>query len=171
MSKRSQFTTITPLPSSLSRETVVAFLHDHEEMIDLNPLVKERHPIPIPPHAPLDEQDCRWYSLTDKITYLPGGLAEGDITYTCAFHDLDDGLQTHCYAPAGLTIRDKWTVGGSLPGETSRPAELGLNVPPTGLYLREDVNMKCNVFMTSFVKKTLKKSHAALVDRLKIKAE
>lgn len=31
--------------------------------------------------------------------------------------------------------------------------------------------MRCNVIMTSFVKKTLKKSHAALVDRLKIQAE
>lgn len=31
--------------------------------------------------------------------------------------------------------------------------------------------MTCNVIMASFVKKTLKKSHAALVDRLKIKAE
>jgi hypothetical protein len=31
--------------------------------------------------------------------------------------------------------------------------------------------MRCNVIMTGFVKKTLKKSHAALVDRLKIKAE
>ncbi len=31
--------------------------------------------------------------------------------------------------------------------------------------------MRCNVIMAGFVKKTLKKSHAALVDRLKIKAE
>lgn len=49
--------------------------------------------------------------------------------------------------------------------------ELGLKVPPTGLYLREDVDMRCNVIMASFVKKTLKRSHAALVERLKIKAE
>lgn len=31
--------------------------------------------------------------------------------------------------------------------------------------------MRCNVIMASFVKKTLKKSHAALIDRLKIKAQ
>lgn len=31
--------------------------------------------------------------------------------------------------------------------------------------------MRCNVIMASFVKKTLKKSHAALVDRLKVKAQ
>lgn len=171
MSKRTVFTTVTPLPPNITREVVVNFLHDHEEMIDLNPLVKERHPIPPPPHASPDELNCQWFSLTDKISYLPGGLVTGDVTYTCAFHDLPDGVQTHCYAPAGLTIRDKWSVGGSLPGEIPQPSELGLNLPPIGLYIREDVNMKCNVFMAGFVKKTLKKSHAALVDRLKIKAE
>ncbi|KAK0672298.1 hypothetical protein QBC41DRAFT_314125 [Cercophora samala] len=171
MSKRTVFTTVTPLPPNITREVVVNFLHDHEEMIDLNPLVKERHPIPPPPHASPDELNCQWFSLTDKISYLPGGLVTGDVTYTCAFHDLPDGVQTHCYAPAGLTIRDKWSVGGSLPGEVPQPSELGLNLPPIGLYIREDVNMKCNVFMAGFVKKTLKKSHAALVDRLKIKAE
>ncbi|KAK4171637.1 hypothetical protein QBC36DRAFT_390996 [Triangularia setosa] len=171
MSKRTVFTTVTPLPPNITREVVVDFLHDHEEMIDLNPLVKERHPIPPPPHASLDELDCQWFSLTDKISYLPGGLMTGDVTYTCAFHNLPDGVQTHCYAPAGLTIRDKWSVGGSLPGEVPQAGELGLNLPPIGLYIREDVNMKCNVFMASFVKKTLKRSHAALVDRLKIKAE
>ncbi|KAK4150919.1 hypothetical protein C8A00DRAFT_36453 [Chaetomidium leptoderma] len=169
MTKRTAFTTITPLPAGVTRKIVLDFLHDHEEMIDLNPLVKERHPIPTPPHASPDEQQCQWYSLTDKISYLPG--VAGDVTYTCAFNDLPTGIQTHCYAPAGLTIRNKWSVGGSVPGELSPPIELGVSAPPAGLYLREDIDMRCNVIMTSFVKKTLKKSHAALVDRLKIKAE
>jgi len=101
MSKRTVFTTVTPLPAGVTREIVVDFLGDHEEMIDLNPLVKERHPIPVPPHAEPDEYDCLWYSLTDKISYFPG--VSGDITYTCAFHDLENGVQTHCYAPAGLS--------------------------------------------------------------------
>ncbi|KAK4251534.1 hypothetical protein C7999DRAFT_10723 [Corynascus novoguineensis] len=169
MAKRSIFTTVTPLPAGISRQIVIDFLHDHEEMIDLNPLVKERHPIPPPGHASADEQLCQWYSLTDKISYFPG--VAGDVTYSCAFNDLSNGVQTHCYAPAGLTIREKWSVGGSLPGEPPQPIELGLQLPPVGLYLREDVDMRCNVVMTGFVKKTLKKSHAALVERLKIKAE
>lgn len=104
MSKRTTFTTISPLPVNITRQVVIDFLHDHEQMIDLNPLVKERHPIKPPPHASPDELHCIWYSLTDKISYLPGGLADGDVTYSSAFHDLPDGLQTHCYAPAGLSM-------------------------------------------------------------------
>ncbi|KXH67347.1 hypothetical protein CSAL01_13432 [Colletotrichum salicis] len=169
MSKRTTFTTISPLPPGISRDAVLAFLHNHIEMIDLNPLIKERHLITAPANAPPEEHACAWYSLTDEISYLPGGLATGNVSYTCCFHDLPTGLQTHCYAPMGLEIRDKWTVAGSLPGEPVEPVELGIGAPLTGLYIREDVDMRCNVFTTSFVKKTLKKSHVLLVDRLKSK--
>ncbi|KAF5506554.1 hypothetical protein CGCS363_v004667 [Colletotrichum siamense] len=171
MSKRTTFTTISPLPTGISREAVLDFLHNHLDMIDLNPLIKERHVIKPPAHAPPEEHSCVWYSLTDEISYLPGGLATGDVSYTCAFHDLPTGLQTHCYAPMGLEIRDKWTVAGSLPGEPIEPVELGIGAPLTGLYLREDVDMRCNVFTTSFVKKTLKKSHGQLVERIKFKMQ
>ncbi len=172
MSKRSVFTTITALPPNVTRDVVLDFFHNHEEMIDLNPLVKERHPIRAPADADADEAArCTWYSLTDAITYLPGGLASGDVSYTCAFHDLPDGLQTHCRAPLGVDIRDRWSLNGSLPGEPAEPVELGLDAPAAGLYIREDVDLRCNVFMAGFVKKTLKKSHAALVAHLAAKAQ
>lgn len=53
-----------------------------------------------------------------------------------------------------------------MPGEPFEPVELGLGAPLTGLYLREDVDLRCNIIMASFVKKTIKKSHSILVDRL-----
>ncbi|KAI1268238.1 hypothetical protein F5Y18DRAFT_221578 [Xylariaceae sp. FL1019] len=170
MSKRTTFRTISPLPAGISREVVINFLHNHQEMIDLNPLIVERHPITPPEHAQDDELKCVWWSLTDKISYLPGGLITGEVVYTAAFNDLANGVQTHCYAPAGTDIRERWTLGGSLPGEPLEPIELGLDVPRQGLYLREDVELRCNFMMSAFVKKTLKKAHGALVERLCEKA-
>ncbi|KAI0508779.1 hypothetical protein F5B22DRAFT_638490 [Xylaria bambusicola] len=170
MSKRTTFTTISPLPSGITREVVIDFLHNHQEMIDLNPLIIERHPIPPPPHAPEEEERCVWWSLTDKISYLPGGLVTGEIAYTAAFNDLPNGIQTHCYAPLGTDIRERWSLGGTLPGEPLEPVEIGLGAPRQGLYLREDVELRCNFVMAGFVKKTLKKAHGALVDRLCQKA-
>ncbi|ROW13938.1 hypothetical protein VPNG_04163 [Cytospora leucostoma] len=152
--------------AGISRGVVIDFLQNHVDMIDLNPLVKERHPINPPPEAPDDEIDCVWYSLTDRITYLPGGLASGDVSYICAFHDLPTGIQTHCRAPLNVDIRDKWTLNGTLPGEPAEPVELGIGAPATGLYIREDVDLRCNILMTSFVKKNIKRSHMTLVDRL-----
>lgn len=135
-------------------------------MIDLNPLVIERHPIKAPPNASHEEFHCQWYSLTDRVQYLPGGLIQGKVTYTACFHDLTMGLQTHVLAPMGLDIKNKWTLGGNLPGEPREAVELGLGVPKAGLWLREDVDMRCNMLMAGFVKKTLKKAHATLVGRL-----
>lgn len=170
MSKRTTFTTISPLPAGITREVVIDFLHDHQELIDLNPLIIERHPIAPPPHAPDEEIRCVWWSLTDKIAYLPGGLVSGQIEYTAAFNDLPDGVQTHCYAPLGTDIRERWSLGGSLPGEPREPVEIGLGAPGQGLYLREDVELRCNFMMAGFVKKTLKNAHGALVERLCQKA-
>lgn len=170
MSKKSHFTTVTALPAGISRETVLETLHNHVEMIDLNPLVTERHPIKPPSEATAEEYHCQWYSVTDRVNYLPGGLYSGSVTFNACFHDLPDGLQSHIYAPLGLNMKGRWTLGGSLPGEPRHAVEIGLGVPKTGLWLREDVEMKVNVVMGGFVKKTTKKAHTTLVQRLVEKA-
>lgn len=168
MSKRTTFTTVSPLPPDIPRQVVLDFLHNHQEMIDLNPLVIERHPIAVPGHAPPEETRCVWWSLTDKISYMPG--VKGDLTYLAAFQDLHDGIRTHCYAPMGTHIRERWSLGGTLPGEPPAPVELGLGVPSQGLYLREDVEVRCNFLMAGFVKKTILKAHGVLVEKLTSKA-
>ncbi|KLJ13255.1 hypothetical protein EMPG_11797 [Blastomyces silverae] len=172
MFKRIVFTTVTPLPSHIPRNIVIETLHAHSEMIELNPLVIRHGRCKAPPNAPPDEFHCIWYELTDKIHYLPGGIIRGNVTYKACFHDLPRGLQTHIYAPTGLDIRNRWAVCGNMPGEPREPVELGLtNVPREGLFLREDVDMRCNIFAASFVKKTLKEAHAVLVERLIMKAD
>jgi hypothetical protein len=139
------------------------------EMIDLNPLVIERSPCKPPANATPEEMHAAWYSITDSITYLPG--LSGKVTFCGCFHDLPDGLQTHIFAPMGVEIRSRWIVGGSLPGEPAAPVELGLGIPRVGLYLREDVDLRCNFLTTPFVKKTLVKSHSMLVDKMVEKAK
>ncbi|KAK2879412.1 hypothetical protein FQN49_000901 [Arthroderma sp. PD_2] len=172
MNKRSVFTSVTPLPHYITREMVVRTLHEHSEMIKLNPLVIDFKRCSPPSNAPPDEFHCVWYELTDKVQYLPGGLLSGNVSYKACFHDLPSGLQTHVYAPTGLDIQEKWSVGGNMPGEPRETVELGLSgAPREGLYLREDVNMRCNVLATGFVKKTLRKAHGVLVDRLLLKAD
>lgn len=170
MSKRTVFTSITPLPPGISRQAAIDFLHNHRDMIDLNPLVTDRHIIPPPPHALPEEHVCTWYSITDQISYLPGGLVTGAVSYTAAFHDLPTGLQTHCHAPMGVDLREKWSVAGSEPGEEPEPMELGLGAPRTGLYIREDVIITCNMVMAGFIKKTIKKAHGILIDVIALKA-
>ncbi|KIW17579.1 hypothetical protein PV08_04774 [Exophiala spinifera] len=171
MPKRTLFTNITPLPPQVSREVAIAMLHNHDEMIELNPLVIEHHPIKTPRDAPADEfLDCVWQQLTDRVSYVPG-LVKGKVSYKACFHDTPYGLQTHIYAPTGLDIREKWSIGGTLPGEPPEARELGVEVPRQGLYLREDCDMRCNRMLSGFVRKNLDNAHKVLVERIMKKAE
>jgi hypothetical protein len=167
MSKRSVFTTITPLPDHVGRQVVLSTLRNHFEMIDLNPLVIARKKLERPPsYADAEEFHAIWYEITDRVTYLPVPGAKGKVTYTGCFNDLPNGLQTHVLAPLGVDIRSRWTLGGNLPGEPAEAVEIGLGIPRQGLYLREDVDLRCNIIFSSFVKKTLKGAHAQLKARL-----
>jgi hypothetical protein len=169
MSKKTQYTTITAVPQGISRETVLSTLHDHLEMIDLNPTHEERHMTKPPPEASPEEYHCQWYQITDKISYLPG--VGGKVNFKACFHDLPMGVQVHVYAPMGLDIKQKWTLAGNLPHEPAQPAEIGIGAPISGLYIREDVEIKCNFLVTRFVRKTLTDGLATLVARLVVKSQ
>lgn len=62
---KTQFTTVTPIPAGVTRETVLATLHDHLAMIDLNPTHEERHRINPPPEATPEEY--RMYFLIVRV--------------------------------------------------------------------------------------------------------
>ncbi|KAH9826207.1 regulatory protein [Teratosphaeria destructans] len=171
MERRAHLSNITPLPSSITRHVALAFLHDHIGMIELNPLVIRHQPTTAPEDASQEEREhCSWYEITDIIHYLPGGWAKGEVSYKGGFYDMPNGLQTHVLAPAGVDLRGKWTVGGNMPGEPREPAELGVDKPKEGLYLREETQLRCNIFLINFVKRNLRKSHDVLVQDLIRKA-
>lgn len=142
----------------------MAALRDHGSMIDLNPLVQQRVLCKPPGKSPPEEYAGIWYAITDKVSYLPG--VSGKVTYHACFHDLPDGLQTHVYAPLGVDIRERWSVGGNDIGEPQEPPPMGIGAPKEGLYLREDIDLRCNFTLSNFVKKNLKSAHGTLVARL-----
>jgi hypothetical protein len=173
MRKKSSYTNITPIPSFIPRALAIDILHSHSEIIELNPLVLAHEPIKAPRDAPADEFYSTWYEITQRIQYIPGvgKLGSGKIKFNGCFHDMPWGLQTHIYAPAGVDLRNKWQICGNQPGEPPETRELGVGAPPEGLYLREDIEIRCNVTMISFVKKETKAASKILVERLIKKAE
>ncbi|KAJ5183933.1 hypothetical protein N7492_001549 [Penicillium capsulatum] len=148
----SVFSSRTPLPRS---PVIVQSLHDHAAMITQNPLVVQYAPCQPPPFAPPDELDAIWYELTDRIAFLPYGLLSRHVRYHACFHDTPQGLQTHVYAPMGVDIRNDWRVSD---WEDSQGG--------TGMFLQEQVDLRCPFGLTTFVQRTLQRAHAELVDRL-----
>jgi hypothetical protein len=176
MRKREAYTQITPIPSNVPRQLALDILHSHSEIITLNPLVLSHHPIKAPRDAISDEYYSTWYEITERVQYLPGlgKMGSGKISFKGCFHDTTWGLQTHMYAPMGIDLQSKWRIAGNQPDEPPdlegrEPRSAG--APANGLYLREDVEIQCNLTLISFVKNQLKAASKVLVDRLIKKAE
>jgi hypothetical protein len=173
MKKKTTYTHITPIPSFIPRQLAIDMLQSHGEIIELNPLVTGFEAIKAPRNAPADEFYASWYEISQRIQYIPGigKLGSGAVKFNGCFHDMPWGLQTHTYAPAGVDLRNKWQICGNQPGEPPETRELGLGAPPEGLYLREDIEIKCNVTMISFVKKEMQAASKKMVERIIKKAE
>ncbi|KAJ9634792.1 hypothetical protein H2204_006025 [Knufia peltigerae] len=173
MKKKSVYANITPIPSHIPRQLAIDMLHSHAEIIELNPLVIGHRPIKAPQNAPADEYFSTWYEIDQRIQFVPGiGKAgAGKISFKGCFHDMPWGLQTHVYPPMGIEIRNKWQIRGNQPGEPPETKELGSGAPAEGLYLREDIEIKCNPAMISFTKNGMKAASKVMVDRLVKKAE
>lgn len=175
--KKTVFTLCRPIPGFIPRQLAIDVLHNHSEVITLNPLVTDHHPIKPPPHAASDEYGCTWYEITERIQYIPGigQMGSGKISFTGCFHDVPWGLQTHIYAPMGVDLRAQYRVAGTPAGaEPEGPRELGLaalGAPAEGLYLRTDIDFSSNVALAGFVRAQLKTAIKEMVDRMVKKAE
>ena len=179
MSLRSKknITICRPIPAFIPRQLALGVLHDHAEVITLNPLVLSHQRIKPPVDAPADEAESIWYEITERIQFIPGlGKAGAStIQFNGVFHDVPWGLQTHIYAPMSIDMRAQYRIAGSQAGiEKSAPRELGLEnigAPKEGLYLRADIEFKCNVALASFVAKTSTGAIGEMVSRMVKKAE
>ncbi|TPX14710.1 uncharacterized protein E0L32_005105 [Thyridium curvatum] len=175
--KKETFTIVTPIPGFIPRQLAIDILHSHSEVITLNPLVLEHKPVKAPRDAQADEFYSTWYEIVERIQYVPGlgRMGSGKISFNGCFHDMPWGLQTHIYAPMNVDLRNTYRIAGNQPGvEPPETPEIGLGklgVPADGLYLREDIEIKCNVAVLSFVKAQLKAAGQEMVQRIIKKAE
>jgi hypothetical protein len=176
--KKENYTIITPIPAFIPRQLAIDILHSHSEVITLNPLVLSHTPIPAPRNAAADEYYSTWYEITERIQWVPGTgrLGSGKISFNGCFHDMPWGLQTHIYAPMNVDLRNKYRIDGNQPGLEPPTAhvEMGLaalGAPSDGLYLREDIEIRCNIAVVSFVKAQMKAASKEMITRMIKKAE
>ncbi|EFX05949.1 hypothetical protein CMQ_4018 [Grosmannia clavigera kw1407] len=177
LKKKELVTIITPIPGFIPRQLAIDILHSHSEVITLNPLVLEHKPIKAPRDSASDEYYSTWYEIIERIQYVPGlgRMGSGKIAFKGCFHNMPWGLQAHIYAPMSTDLRYKYRIAGNQPGiEPPETMEMGLaslGAPTDGLYLREDVEVKCSIAVMSFVKSQLKAASKKMVERIIKKAE
>ncbi|KAI0172256.1 hypothetical protein GGR52DRAFT_549632 [Hypoxylon sp. FL1284] len=177
LKKKEVYTVVTPIPPYVPRQLAIDILHSHGEVITLNPLVLEYKQIKAPRDAAADEYFSTWYEILERVQYIPGmgKLGSGKITFHGCFHDLPWGLQTHIYAPMGVDLRNTYRIAGNQSGvEPPEKQEIGLaalGAPKDGLYLREDIEIRCNITMMGMVKAQMKAASKDMVERIMKKAE
>ncbi|KXJ91847.1 hypothetical protein Micbo1qcDRAFT_161878 [Microdochium bolleyi] len=175
--KKEVYTVITPIPGFIPRQLALDILHSHKEVITLNPLVLDVKQIEAPRNAEPDEYFSTWYEITERIQVVPGmgRLGGGKIKFNGCFHDMPWGVQSHIYAPMSIDMRNKYRIGGNQPGiEPPEHQEMGLaslGAPKDGLYLREDIEFKCNITLVGVVKAQMKAASKDMIARMMKKAE
>jgi len=150
-------TTTTPLPPPITPSRALHALHNHDLMIDLNPLVVSHRPLSS--SLPSDTKHASsgtvpsTYLITDK---LPIPLWPTTVSYTASFEDTSSGLRTEVHAPMGLEISGEWEVYDG--DATAEPpgGEGG------GLMLRETTTVRCNLLLMPYVRATMGKGHEEL---------
>lgn len=137
----SETTITTPIPGSVSRDAVLAALHDHDRYIRTTcpQLISYTH-ISSNPAATADARPCEVYEVTDKRPI-------GQTTFRLTLTDLPgEGVDAliEGKAPTGsMTIRSRFRVLAGAPQAT----------------LEERVCIDSNLLMNKMIKGNVEKSH------------
>jgi len=142
---------------------VVSIMHDHENFIRLNPLVREielvatqNTPFPLPDEGPLPpppenpNEVWKTYEVVDEIPRL-GGLWTQRVEYTTALCNLENGMKGVTDPGAGVHIEGDWLIEKGEDGK---------------LMLKETVKVECNVILMPLIKFTLNSSHDDMHQRI-----
>jgi len=149
MRKEDKTSIVTPIPSGISHQAVIACLHDHDLLVNLPSTVRGSKLIKGDPQGNAE------YSVTDKKP-----VGSGDTTYELQITNQSEGSDTEISAHPPLGLMKIWS--------TWRVVQEG-----GSWVLREDVRIEANRAMIGMVKgnidKSHKEQHAKIIETAKTK--
>lgn len=146
---------IDPVPADIEPKSVTSFLHDHDAVIGLSPVVT-RHEI----QDRNPESGWIKYEVSETVPMLPFGLWKRSHTFHCSFKDKQDGVTTFVEAAMGINSEANYTI---------RVSEHENEGP--GWVLDESIETTCNFLVKFIVQSNMlqvrKKMHQQLFDELR----
>lgn len=146
---------IDPVPSDIEPKSVTTFLHDHDAIIGLSPVVTQ--------HSIQDRNpESGWikYEVSETVPMLPFGLWKRSHTFHCSFKDKQDGVTTFVEAAMGINSEANYTVRVS-----ENPSQ------GNGWVLDESIETTCNFLVKWIVESNMlsvrKKMHERLFEELR----
>ncbi|KAH8645429.1 hypothetical protein BX600DRAFT_478106 [Xylariales sp. PMI_506] len=144
-------------PPGNTPELLLKILQNHDELMDMGSLTKERHPIAAPPEAPLEEHhgSWQWYSITERFR-LPRDVGSGEFSSKVGFLDLPSGMISHVYSSFGVEVRDSWAIHQTSSSPNGEPI----------FSLTVDSETMCKFPLKAFVKRKVRQSRQGFVTRI-----
>jgi hypothetical protein len=168
------------VPPHLSREDVIAALHDHETCLTLQALTTGHKKLPsTDPETkkdtywyPVDLHEVTTYSVSETVTLVPGigDWGKRYLTFPSCFQNTPHGVKTRADAPGGVRLRAEFRVmrGGADEGEVDGE---GQGVGDAEWVLVEDVEVQCAWYLMPFVRKGMEAGHADICKKVIEKVE
>lgn len=116
----------------------MVLLHNHDFILRMDPELSEYSE-----YTPEDgvKGETKYYKTTHNMKSIPRPFWSNTVTFTCEMTNSDSGMKWVVHAPLGLEQESNWSV-----------EEKG------GLYLVEDIIIKCNKMLIGTVKSKCQES-------------
>lgn len=152
----------TSIPSDVAPSSVVSFLHDHEALIGLSPLVTS--------HKRLATEGSEIeYTVYEQIPVLPFGLWKTTISFKTAFKDQESGVWSKVHAPLGFVSEALYEVEEVKDEHTPDIFDDKGKEIVSGWVLKETITSSCNFIFKSFVDASLVPTRRMMAKRLMAK--
>lgn len=156
-----------PLPNNVTRADMISTLHAHENMFNLQPLIRRFEEVTVADTG-MDAADPHFdpatplqgYIVGENIEFIPGlgSIGSKDIEFPALLQNTAEGVRSAANAPAGVKVRSAWRV------------EQAPDSAVEQFVLVEDGSAEAFVLLMPFVKSSMEKAHSELCNKLVEKA-
>lgn len=163
MPSTQRYTLIRPVPSNVSREKLLALLHEATTIFHVSPVVVAWKEVEKDSDVS-QTTPSRVYEVTDAVSFLPFGLYNTTVKVKVEFANFDDGVVITKHAILGLVFRETWTVKTSTgPDSPAGPADRPDGV---SLELSLSVEMIGNPMVVPAFKGMMEKNHLMYLEKV-----
>lgn len=156
----------TAVPSTVTSESVIAYLHNHQAIIGLSPLVTSSKRAATQRSGIQDE-----YNVHEEISVLPMGLYRKTISFKAIFEDRDTGVWSKVFAPLGFVSEALYTVE-RITAELAADVvdDIGARIESEWV-LKETITSSCNIIFKAFVDASLVPTRRTMAQKLMAKLQ
>lgn len=151
----------TAIPSTVTSESVIAFLHNHQAVIGLSPLVTSSERVATSTSSSQDE-----YNVHEEISVLPMGLYKKTISFKAIFEDRDTGVWSKVFAPLGFVSEALYTVERVADDHAADVVDGNGARIESEWVLEETITSSCNIIFKAFVDASLVPTRRTMAQKL-----